>query len=74
MEGDEKGLLKKARFFCLPGTWRSKNSGETDTIDLGDLIAFLNPVLRKDQLEGEAKEKRVVDRADVRQLLLSPSW
>ena len=71
---DGKGLPKKARFFCLPDTWRAKNSGEPDTIDLGDLIAFLNPVLRKDQLEAEAKEKRVVDREDVRQLLLSPSW
>lgn len=65
-------LFKKAEFCCLADTWRSKGDEASNVVARGDLLAYLNPVLPKDRLEGvEAQGKRrVVDRKDAQQLLL----
>ena len=68
---DEDGrLCKKAHFLCLSETWRAKVSEDAVR---GDLLAYLKPVLPKEYIEIE-RQKRVVDRKDMQQLLLSPSW
>ena len=68
---DEDGrLCKKAHFLCLSETWRAKVSEDAAR---GDLLAYLKPVLLKEYVEVE-RQKRVVDRKDMQQLLLSPSW
>jgi predicted ATPase len=65
---DEEGrLCKKAHFLCLSDTWRAKVSEDAVR---GDLLAYLNPVLPKNYIEV-SKQKRVVDREDMQQLLLS---
>ena len=68
---DEDGrLCKKAHFLCLAETWRAKVSEDAVR---GDLLAYLKPVLPKEYIEVE-RQKRVVDRKDMQQLLLSPAW
>ena len=68
---DEDGrLCKKAHFLCLSETWRDKVNEDAVR---GDLLAYLKPVLLKEYVEVE-RQKRVVDRKDMQQLLLSPSW
>ena len=73
--------FKGIHFSHLPGTWRGKKpSGESSTCKMGDLLAYLNPVLSTDSLSGEdmsahvrssnrrarrSRHKRVVDRSDV---------
>lgn len=64
------------RFSCLPGTWRAKSS-ESHVCKMGDLLAYLSPVIRHedDAIEsvighqsptGKAKKtRRVIDRPDV---------
>jgi hypothetical protein len=64
------------RFSCLPGTWRAK-SPESHVCKMGDLLAYLSPVIRHedDAVEsivgqqsptGKARKiRRVVDRPDV---------
>ena len=65
---DEEGrLCKKAHFLCLSDTWRAKVSEDAAR---GDLLPYLNPVLPKNYIEV-SKQKRVVDREDMQQLLLS---
>ena len=65
---DEEGrLCKKAHFLCLSDTWRAKVSEDAAR---GDLLAYLNPVLPRGYAEI-AGQKRVVDREDMQQLLLS---
>jgi predicted ATPase len=66
------------RFSCLPDTWRVKGSSEeTHTCKMGDLLAYLNPVIRGEDdgddsiigsrpYAGKAKKtRRVIDRPDV---------
>ena len=64
---EERRLCKKAHFLCLSDTWRAKVSEDTAR---GDLLPYLNPVLPKNYIEV-SKQKRVVDRKDMQQLLLS---
>jgi len=64
------------RFSCLPGTWRAK-SPESRVCKMGDLLAYLSPVIRHEDGAVESvmgrqtretkvkKPKRVIDRADV---------
>jgi len=64
------------RFSCLPDTWRAK-SGETHTCKLGDLLSYLNPVVRceanldmqpeivRTSPQRQKQPKRVIDRQDV---------
>ena len=64
---EERRLCKKAHFLCLSDTWRAKVSEDAAR---GDLLPYLNPVLPKNYIEV-SKQKRVVDRKDMQQLLLS---
>ena len=58
--------FKKAQFLCLSNTWRAQDSEHAAR---GDLLPYLNPVLSEAQPEPAVKI-RVVDREDVRQILL----
>ena len=60
--------FKRAQFLCLSSTWRAQDSAHAAR---GDLLPYLNPVLPEAQTEPAVKQ-RVVDRDDVRQLLLFP--
>jgi predicted ATPase len=68
------------RFSCLPDTWRSeqrKLAGKVDICSMGDLLAYLNPVIRKeslDELESlrkteKRRTRRVIDREDIQPYL-----
>jgi predicted ATPase len=71
------------RFCCLPDTWRAK-SPEAHVCKMGDLLAYLNPVIRHEGDTDEAatsnkprngrttKTKRVIDRPDVAPYF--PGW
>lgn len=65
-----KQFFKEARFHYLPDTWRAEGSSESDLVAKGDLLAYLNPVLPMSPQEKRARERRVVDRDDLQQLLL----
>lgn len=71
---DANVRFKAARFSWLPDTWRERANPETKPVARGQLLAYLNPVLRPEfgQANGESQEKRqvrrVVDRDDMRQL------
>ncbi len=66
---EERRLCKKAHFLCLSDTWRAKVSEDAAR---GDLLPYLNPVLPKNYVEV-SRQKRVVDREDMQQLLLALS-
>jgi len=51
-------------FSCLPDTWRTK-SAETSTCKMGDLLSYLNPVVRH---EAESDEDRNVVRTSLKRL------
>ena len=66
------------RFNSLPSTWRAKGSSEkTHTCKIGDLLVYLNPVIRSEEDGDETvttshlhtgkvrKIRRVIDRPDV---------
>jgi predicted ATPase len=78
------------RFSCLPGTWREvKWPDKADICKMGDLLAYLNPVLPPEDIIDEddiesvtsrrkarvSRPKRVIDREDVAPYLpgLSPN-
>ena len=65
----QKHRFRKARFYCLSGTWRAKAGGAGNLVARGDLLAYLNPVVRKNSRAVAANERRVVDREDVQNLL-----
>ena len=66
---EQKHLFRKAHFHCLSDTWRAKPGVEVDVAARGDLLAYLNPVLRNRPPDATAKERRVVDRDDLSLLL-----
>ena len=66
-------VFKKAHFHCLSDTWRAKDGGNLDVASRGDLLAYLNPVLRHRPKEATTKERRVVDRDDLQHLLPLPA-
>ena len=78
------------RFSCLNDTWRTKKlSGKVDICKMGDLLAYLNPVLPPEDMIDEydienvrsrsnariSRRKRVIDREDIAPYLpgLSPN-
>ena len=69
----QKHLFRKAQFYCLSDTWRAKGDGELSVVPRGDLLAYLNPVLRDVPREATVKERRVVDRKDLMPFLPFPS-
>jgi predicted ATPase len=59
----------KLQFSCLEETWRTKKIESQSVTAKGKLLAYLNPsAADRKNLPGR---KRVMDRADVKQLLLS---
>ena len=62
-------FLKEARFHYLPDTWRAKAADESCLVAKGDMLAYLNPVLPMSSQKEPARERRVVDRGDMQQLL-----
>ena len=68
--------FKRARWSCLPDTWRTQDPG-TEIIPRGQLLAYLNPViLVESEPEMGSRPKtgrRVIDRPDIRQLVLPVS-
>ena len=67
-------FFKTAQFCSLPDTWRNRGTETSNVVARGDLLAYLNTVLPKDRLETPVEWKRVVDREDTQQLLLSSAW
>jgi predicted ATPase len=58
-------------FGSLPGTWRAKNGSEV--ISMAELVNYLDPAILPDieaATNGHKKPKRVIEREDVKQLLL----
>jgi hypothetical protein len=58
-------------FGSLPDTWRAKNGSEV--ISMAELESYLDPPILPDaevNMNGYKKSKRVIERDDVKQLLL----
>jgi predicted ATPase len=80
----ETHRFQRASFGCLPGTWRDVNDPEgkkPDVVALGTLFGYLSPVPMseaepehnghpEDSSSKRPRPRRVIDRPDVRQLLL----
>lgn len=66
-------LYRKAHFHCLSDTWRARDGGISDVAARGDLLAYLNPVARFALKEKTSKDRRVVDREDLQDLLPFPA-
>lgn len=69
-------VVRGVQFSCLPDTWRAKEKDKPAPIcSKGKLLAYLNPVLRREPGEGprdrkgRKQSKRVVDRDDIQPLL-----
>ena len=58
----DKRSFKVLQLRCLPGTWRER-MGRMKPIPMGQLLAYLNPVL----IRPEDRAGRVIDHADLRQ-------
>jgi predicted ATPase len=76
-------LFNGVSFGCLPDTWRARPGEQTDIVSKGKLLDYLNPVgplespsngHQQPVAAGHAarKTRRVIDRADVQELL--PLW
>ena len=59
----------KLQFSCLEGTWRSKKIKNHRVTGKGNLLAYLNPSAAERQ--NQTRRKRVMDREDVQQLLIT---
>lgn len=70
---DRRNMFKEAHFCWLSDTWRAKDEGKLDVVSRGDLLAYLNPVLRNRSPAVMGKERRVVDRDDLQHLLPLPT-
>ena len=60
-KGDRR--FKVVSFDCLPDTWRAREGEQT--VSRGQLLSYLNPVLRR--LPDE--KRRVIDREDIQELI-----
>lgn len=65
--------FKRVNFAFLPDTWRqTKSSGpeSLNTVSLGKLLAYLNPVSQGEARPAESKQgRRVIDRTDLTPLI-----
>ncbi len=64
--------FKRVSFGCLPGTWRQNKAQESEqinTVAMGKLLSYLNPVPKNPETgEGRSKQ-RVIDREDLTPLI-----
>ncbi|MDZ4767016.1 MAG: AAA family ATPase [Chloroflexota bacterium] len=58
-----------ARFACLSETWRATPPINMETIQLGDLLAYLASPSRAKKQDAKSSKQRVNDRRDVQELL-----
>lgn len=65
-----------AQFGWLPDTWRSENEPNIDPVAKGELLSYLNPAPPvQNDVDGNGhtkKVRRVIDRKDLKQLVLFP--
>ncbi|MEZ4614161.1 MAG: AAA family ATPase [Caldilineaceae bacterium] len=65
-----------AQFGWLPDTWRSENEPDVGSVAKGELLSYLNPALPVlNDVDGNGhtkKVRRVIDRKDLKQLVLFP--
>lgn len=67
---DDAGCrFRHAHFLCLSDTWRA-TAAATEHAARGDLLEYLNPVLRAEHTEPPPARRRVIDRKDFGQLAL----
>ena len=57
-------VFKRVTFSGLSNTWRTNLSEKTGTISKGNLIAYLNPILKPEEGNTTSKKQRVADRPD----------
>lgn len=72
-EDEYQGRFQKVEFHPLPGTWRAEAEGSLEPVPFGKLLSYLNPAVPQDFLgfpHRDRRKRRVVDRDDVRQLLI----
>lgn len=70
VRGDSR--LRGVTFRHLQGTWRDRSGEQQAVATLGDLLTYLSPALTIDayaELLNVPRQKRVVDRGDVQELL-----
>lgn len=64
--------FKRVSFGCLPDTWRqntAQGSGQVNTVAMGKLLSYLNPVPVELGTKPEKQRKRVIDRKDLTPLI-----
>jgi predicted ATPase len=64
--------FKKVSFGCLPGTWRQDralDSSQVNTVAMGKLLSYLNPVSKAVETSLDRPIKRVIDREDLTPLI-----
>lgn len=59
--------FRRLGFSCLKGTWRDKKVQNARVSSMGSLLAYLNPSAS----ESETAQRRVMDRQDARQYMLT---
>ena len=70
---EQERPFMEAHAYCLAGTWRDKGGNDSDHVARGDLLAYLNPVLRNDSSLNAPRSRRVIDRDDMQALLPFPA-
>jgi predicted ATPase len=77
MVDQNKKIFKRTCFSFLPQTWRSEIQTDIHPVAMGKLLAYLDPGINYEEDKSEElqinslKPKRIIDRQDVRQMLLS---
>ncbi|MGB3786828.1 MAG: AAA family ATPase [Phormidesmis sp.] len=64
--------FKRVSFGCLPGTWRQNKAQESEqinTIAMGKLLSYLNPVPKNPETTEGRSKQRVIDREDLTPLI-----
>jgi predicted ATPase len=64
--------FKKVSFGCLPGTWRQDKAldpSQVNTVAMGKLLSYLNPVSKIVETSLDKPIKRVIDREDLTPLI-----
>ncbi|MEL6157971.1 MAG: AAA family ATPase [Cyanobacteria bacterium J06554_11] len=64
--------FKRVSFGCLPNTWRQNKaqvSEQVNTIAMGKLLSYLNPISKETESTKEPEKRRVIDRKDLTPLI-----